>query len=167
MIKAHLLAQLDREAPRSRKVLAELPDGNGDWKPHEKSMVLEYLANLVAVMPTWIELQTNRDDLDLAPKDGSSIPYEKKTTSAQYVSALDAAVAEARQALQATTEEHLAKTWQLKMRGSVEQQDTRANMIQDTLSHRSHHRGQLTVYLRLLNRKVPSTFGPSADDKVF
>lgn len=167
MIKAHLLAQLDREAPRSRKVLAELPDGKSDWKPHDKSMALEYLANLVAVMPTWIELQTNRDDLDLAPKDGSSIPYEKKTTSAQYVSALDAAVAQARQALQAATEEHLAKTWQLKVRGAVVQQDTRANMIQDTISHWSHHRGQLTVYLRLLNRKVPSTFGPSADDKVF
>jgi uncharacterized damage-inducible protein DinB len=167
MIKTHLLAQLDREAPRSRKVLAELPDGNGDWKPHEKSMALEYLANLVAVIPTWIALQTNRDDLDLAPKDGSSITYEKKTTSAQYVGALDAAVDQARAALEATTDEHLATMWQLKVRGAVVQEDTRRIMIQDTISHWSHHRGQLTVYLRLLNRKVPSTFGPSADDKVF
>jgi uncharacterized damage-inducible protein DinB len=167
MIKAHLLAQLDREAPRSRKVLAELPDGNGEWKPHDKSMVLEYLAHLVAVMPTWIALQVNRDDLDIAPKDGSRFPYEKKTTSAQYVAAVDAAIAEARKALQDTTEADLAKPWQLKAGGAVVQQDTRANMIQDTISHWSHHRGQLTVYLRLLNRKVPSTFGPSADEKTF
>lgn len=167
MIKAHLLAQLDREAPRSRKVLAELPDGSGDWKPHEKSMALEYLAHLVAVMPTWVALQVTRDDLDIAPKDGSRFPYEKKTTAAQYVGAMDAAIAEARQALQDTNEEHLSQTWQLKAGGVVVQQDSRANMIQDTISHWSHHRGQLTVYLRLLNRKVPSTFGPSADDKVF
>jgi uncharacterized damage-inducible protein DinB len=64
-------------------------------------------------------------------------------------------------------EEQLSKTWQLKAGGVVVQQDSRANMIQDTISHWSHHRGQLTVYLRLLGQKVPSTFGPSADEKTF
>jgi uncharacterized damage-inducible protein DinB len=167
MIRAHLLAQLDREAPRSRKVLAELPDVNGDWKPHDKSMALEYLANLVAVMPTWVAMQVKRDELDIAPKDGPTIQYAKKQTSAEYVAALDAAVAEARNALLSASDEQLAQTWQLKARGQVVQADTRANMIQDTISHWSHHRGQLTVYLRLLNRKVPSTFGPSADERVF
>jgi uncharacterized damage-inducible protein DinB len=167
MIKAHLLAQLEREAPRSRKVLSELPEGKGDWKPHDKSMALEYLAHLVAVMPTWVALQVTRDDLDIAPKDGSRFPYAKKTTPAQYVAALDASIAEARTALQDMNEEQLSKTWQLKAGGVVVQQDSRANMIQDTISHWSHHRGQLTVYLRLLGQKVPSTFGPSADEKTF
>lgn len=167
MLLAHLLAQLEREAPRSRRVLEQLPEGQPEWKPHAKSMPLEYLAHLVAVMPTWIAMQVNRDDLDINPADGSSIKYEKKASAADYVKALDAAVAEARAALAGTAEEHLAKNWQLKARGQVVQEGTRANMIQDTLSHWSHHRGQLTVYLRLLDRKVPSTFGPSADDKTF
>ena len=167
MLKAHLLAQLDREIPRSRKVLQHMPDGKGDWKPHEKSMAFDYLAHLVAVIPSWIALQVTKPDLDLAPKEGSSLKYEKKTTSADYVRALDQAAADARKALSDCTEEHLATPWQLKVAGRVVQHDTRANMIQDTLSHWSHHRGQITVYLRLLGATVPSTFGPSADEKSF
>ena len=167
MLKAHLLAQLDREVPRSRKVLQQVPDGKGDWKPHDKSMVFEYLANLVAIMPSWITLELTRPELDIAPKDGKSLKYEKQTTSADYVRALDQAVAEARKALSECTEEHLATQWQLKAAGQVVQQDTRANMIQDTLNHWTHHRGQMTVYLRLLGAKVPSTYGPSADEKSF
>jgi uncharacterized damage-inducible protein DinB len=167
MVKPHLLAQLDREVPRSRRVLEQLPEGKADWKPHDKSMQLGYLAQLVAIMPTWVALQINRDELDVAPVDGSSIKYETLTTVADYVRALDKAAEEARKALHAVSDTELAKPWQLKARGQVVQQDTRANMIQDTLSHWSHHRGQLTVYLRLLERKVPSTFGPSADDKNF
>ena len=168
MLKAHLLAQLDREVPRSRRVLQEMPDHKGDWKPHEKSMALEYLAHLVAIIPSWIAMQVTMAELDLAPKEGSSsLKYEKKTTGAEFVGALDKAVADARKALSDCTEEHLATTWQLKVAGRVVQQDTRANMIQDSLGHWSHHRGQMTVYLRLLGAKVPSTYGPSADDRAF
>jgi uncharacterized damage-inducible protein DinB len=167
VLKAHLLAQLDREVPRSRKVLQQMPDGKGDWKPHGKSMAFEYLAHLVAIMPSWVTLQVNLPELDIAPKDGSSLKYEKKTSSADYVRALDQAAAEARTALTDCSEEHLALQWQLKAAGHVVQQDTRANMIQDTLNHWSHHRGQMTVYLRLLGATVPSTYGPSADEKSF
>ena len=59
MLKAHLLAQLDRESSRSRKVLLQMPDGKGDWKPHEKSMAFEYLAHLVATIPSWIAMQVD------------------------------------------------------------------------------------------------------------
>ena len=168
MLKAHLLAQLDRETSRSRKVLQHMPDGKGDWKPHEKSMAFEYLAHLVATIPSWIAMQVTKPELDLAPKEGTaSLKYEKKTTGAEFVRALDQNAADARKALSDCTEEHLSTQWQLKVAGNVVQQDTRANMIQDSLSHWSHHRGQMTVYLRLLGAKVPSTFGPSADDKSF
>ena len=168
MLATHLLQQLERELPRARRVLEQLPDGKGDWKPHQKSMNLEYLAHLVSVMPTWIALQVSRSELDLAPKDGtSSLKYEKKTTSAEYVRALDDAAKQARTALQGVRDDELGKNWQLKVSGQVVQEDTRANMIQDTVSHWSHHRGQLTVYLRLLDRKVPGIFGPSADEKSF
>ncbi len=148
-------------------MLEQLPEGKDTWKPHDKSMQLEYLAHLVAVMPTWIGMQLHRDELDVAPEDGSSIQYQKKATAAEYVRALDEAAEEARKALAAASDEQLAQTWKLKARGQVVQEDTRANMIQDTISHWSHHRGQLTVYLRLLDRTVPSTFGPSADDRRF
>ena len=168
MLAIHLLQQLDRELPRARRVLEQLPDGKGDWKPHQKSMNLEYLAHLVSVMPTWIALQVSKSELDLAPKDGtSSLKYEKKTTSAEYVRALNDAAQQARTALQGVRDDELRKNWQLKVSGHVVQEDTRANMIQDTVSHWSHHRGQLTVYLRLLDRKVPGIFGPSADEKSF
>ena len=130
-------------------------------------MALEYLAHLVAIMPTWIAMQVAQPEFDVAPKEGSSFSFDKKSNAADYVRTLDTAVADARKALAGASEDHLAGLWQLKARGHVVQEDTRANMIQDTLSHWSHHRGQLTVYLRLLNRKVPSTFGPSADERTF
>lgn len=168
MLASHLLQQLDRELPRARRVLEQLPDGKGEWKPHQKSMNLEYLAHLVSVIPMWVALEVSKSELDLAPKDGSSaLKYEKKSTSAEYLRALEDAGGQARQALQGVSDEDLRKKWQLKVSGQVVQEDTRANMIQDTLSHWSHHRGQLTVYLRLLDRKVPGIFGPSADEKSF
>ena len=109
MLKAHFLAQLDREISRSRKVLQEMPDAKGDWKPHEKSMAFEYLAHLVATIPSWIAMQVTMPELDLAPKEGSSsLKYEKKTTGAEFVRALDQNAADARKALSDCTEEHLA-----------------------------------------------------------
>ena len=167
MTKAHLLAQLDREVPRARKVLEQMPDGKADWKPHDKSMAFEYLAHLVAIMPSWIAMQVTLPEFDVAPKEGSALKYEKKATAAEYVRALDTAAADARKALSETTDQHLATNWKLKARGAVVLEDTRANMIQDTFTHWSHHRGQMTVYLRLLGAKVPAIFGPSADEQSF
>jgi uncharacterized damage-inducible protein DinB len=167
MIKEFLLKQLDREVDRSRKALEQMPEGKADWKPHEKSMAFGYLAELVAIMPSWIAMQVDRDELDLAPKDGSNIKREPKTTRADYLKAFDDAVAAARKSLAATTDEHLATNWQLKVGGNVVQEGARNLMIQDTLNHQAHHRGQMTVYLRLLGAKVPALFGPSADDRNF
>ena len=92
---------------------------------------------------------------------------EPKKTSAALIQGLDKAAADARAALEKTTDEHLNTNWQLKARGNVVQEGPRYAMIQDTISHWSHHRGQMTVYLRLMNVKVPALFGPSADDKSF
>ena len=167
MIKEFLLKQLDREVERSRKALEQMPEGKADWKPHEKSMNFGYLAELVAIMPSWVAMQVDRDELDLAPKDGSNMKREPKNTRADYLKAFDDAVAGARKALGATTDEHLATNWQLKVAGNVVQEGARNLMIQDTLNHQSHHRGQMTVYLRLMGAKVPALFGPSADDKNF
>ena len=163
-----LLAELDREVPRSRRALAEVPAGKYDWKPHDKSMILGYLANMVATMPAWLAMGVNMNELDVAPASGSSaMKQEKLETSEALVAALDKSAAEARKALQGTTDEFLMTPWKLLARGTVVQETPRWEMIQDTINHWAHHRGQMTVYLRLLGAKVPSIYGPSADDKQF
>ena len=159
--------QLDREVERSRKALEQVPDGKYDWKPHEKSMIFGYLADMVATIPTWITMEINRDDLDVAPVEGQGTKKAPKETSADLLKALDEAAAEARTALEKTTDEHLATKWKLLARGHVVWEGSRSEIIQETISHWSHHRGQMTVYLRLMGAKVPAIFGPSADDQSF
>jgi uncharacterized damage-inducible protein DinB len=159
--------QLDREVERSRKALEQVPDGKFEWKPHEKSMQFGYLANLIATMPTWITMEINLDELDVAPAEGQSTRREPNETKADLLKALDDAAAEARTTLENTTDEHLLTNWKLLARGNKVWEGTRKEVIQDTISHWSHHRGQMTVYLRLIGAKVPAIFGPSADDQSF
>lgn len=163
-----LSAELDREVDRSRRALKELPEGKFDWKPHEKSMILGYLANMVATIPMWITLQINDDELDVAPPPGESRLEQKRLeSSAELVEALDKAAAGAQAAFEKTTDDHLKTNWKLLAQGNVVMEAPRYEMIQDTINHWAHHRGQMTVYLRLLDAKVPAIYGPSADDKEF
>ncbi len=163
----YLLAELDREVGRSRHALEQVPEGKYDWKPHEKSMIFGYLANMVATIPMWITMQVDKPDLDIAPKDGGSMEQKKLETSAQLIEALDNAAKGARSAFEKTNDEHLMTNWQLKAGGNVVLEAPRYEMIQDTFGHWAHHRGQMTVYLRLMGAKVPAIYGPSADDKEF
>lgn len=162
-----LLEQLEREAPRTRRVLEKVPQHHDDWKPHEKSMPLGRLAMLVATMPTWISLIVNTDELDVAPAKGSNVDQTPLRTPAELVAAHDKGLAEAREALQKVSEEHLAKPWKLLAGGKTMAEDPRHVVLADTLMHLAHHRGQLTVYLRLNNAPVPSVYGPTADDPRF
>lgn len=161
------LSELEREVERSRKALEQAPEGKYDWKPHERSMIFGYLADLVATMPLWIAMGVTRDELDLAPKDGSSVKQPPNKTSEALLKALEDASAKARAALEGTTDEHLMTSWKLLVGGNVVMETTRHVMIRDTINHWSHHRGQMTVYLRLLGAKVPAIYGPSADDSSF
>jgi uncharacterized damage-inducible protein DinB len=162
-----LLAELDREVERSRFALAEVPEGKYDWKPHEKSMIFGYLANMVATIPMWINMQISQDELDVAPADGGKMEQKKMDTSAEFIAALDKAAAGAREAFAKTTDDHLSTNWRLLARGKVVMEAPRFEMIQDTFNHWAHHRGQMTVYLRLMGAKVPALYGPSADDNQF
>jgi uncharacterized damage-inducible protein DinB len=161
-----LLAELDREVDRSRRALQQVPEGKYDWKPHDKSMNFGYLVDMVATIPSWIAMEVTKDELDVAPAQPTMRPEPKKT-SAALLEALDKSAADARAALKKTTDEHLKMPWQLKARGEVVQEAPRYEMIQDTINHWAHHRGQMTVYLRLMGEKVPAIYGPSADDKSF
>ena len=159
--------ELDREVERSRKALEEVPDGQYQWKPHERSMIFGYLADMVATIPTWITMEINKDELDVAPAEGKGTKQPQKETKAELLKALDAAAADARSALEQTTDEHLNTNWKLLARGKVVFEGPRHLMIQDTINHWAHHRGQMTVYLRLMGAKVPALYGPSADDSSF
>ena len=162
-----LLAEMDREIERSRRALEQVPEGKYDWKPHEKSMIFGYLANMVATIPMWVTMQIKQDELDVAPADGSKMEQKKLDTSEAFLEALDKAAAGAREAFAGTTDEHLNTSWRLLARGNVVMEAPRYEMIQDTINHWAHHRGQMTVYLRLMGARVPALYGPSADDKRF
>lgn len=159
--------ELDREVERSRKALEQVPDGKYQWKPHEKSMIFGYLADMVATIPTWISMEVERDELDIAPAEGQSTKQAQKETKADLLKALDEAAAGARSALEKTNDEHLMTKWKLLARGQVVMNLPRYQMIQETINHWAHHRGQMTVYLRLMGAKVPAIYGPSADEQSF
>jgi len=161
------LAELDAEAGRSRKALDQVPEGQYDWKPHEKSMPFGYLSQLVATMPSWIAMAVNQDSLDLKPVSGQGYQRPNLRTRADLVKGLDEAVAGAKAALGATSEAHLMTPWQLLVGGNVVMESPRYDVIGETLRHLAHHRGQMTVYLRLLGATVPALYGPSADEKIF
>src|SRR5262249_57000438 len=130
-------------------------------------MIFVYLVNMAATIPTWIAHPVNQDELDIAPTDGGSMQQKRLNTSDELLKALDEAAAGVRSAFEKTTEEHLQKKWRLLARGQVVMEAPRYEMIQDTINHWAHHRGQMTVYLRLMGAKVPAIYGPSADDKQF
>jgi uncharacterized damage-inducible protein DinB len=160
------LAELEREAPRTRRALEQVPVGRDDWKPHPKSMPLARLAGLVATMPSWIGLIIEQDELNLTPPPGQGT-YQQPVTG-ELVAVHDANVQKGREALSRTTDEFLMTTnWRLLAGGHVVLDQPRHVVLRDTLNHLAHHRGQLTVYLRLTDQTVPAIYGPSADDQRF
>ena len=164
------LDQLGTEAAASRKTVERVPAGRAGWKtwkPHEKSMEMGYLATLVATMPGWIELIIGRDELDIGAKEGAGFRPPELSTAVELAAACDAATAKARAALSATTDERLMTRWKLLVGGRVVDEPARYRAVRDVFTHMAHHRGQLTVYLRLNEAKVPSIYGPSADEKTF
>ena len=161
------LAQLEREAPISQRTLERVPEGRNDWKPHDKSMPLGSLANLVATMPSWVALIVQQDALDLNPPGGGGERPPLPTTNAELLRAADEAVKQGRAALSGTTDEHLLTPWRLLVAGNVVMEHPRHVVLADTFGHLAHHRGQLSVYLRLNDVAVPSVYGPTADDQRF
>jgi uncharacterized damage-inducible protein DinB len=161
------LAELDSEAAKSRRVLEQVPSGKRGFKPHDRSMEFGYLSELVANIPSWVAMAITMDELDIAPKDGPNYKPAPLNTSEELVAALDKAVTQAREALRKTSDAHLQTPWRLLAGGQLAFEQARHQVIRDTFLHSAHHRGQMTVYLRLLGSKVPSVYGPTADDRSF
>ena len=160
------LAELEREAPRTRGALEKVPSDRDDWAPHPKSMPLGRLAGLVAAMPSWISLIIDQDELNLTPPEGQGTFQQPAINTLAAVH--DAHVRKGRESLSKTTDEYLMTTnWKLLAGGKVVMDQPRHVVLRDTLNHLAHHRGQLTVYLRLVGSTVPAIYGPSADDQRF
>jgi len=159
-INEMLLAQFEREAPGTRKALERVPEGKNDWKPHPKSMALGSLAALVAQMPSWAALIIDQDSLDLS-KGGGQPPVK---SSRELVQLHDKSVEAGRRALSNVNDDQLMKSWRLLYGAKVLDDRPRHLIIADTISHLAHHRGQLTVYLRLNEKPVPAIYGASADE---
>ena len=164
-LKELFLAQLGREAALTRKAIGRVPEGQNDFKPHERSMALGYLAALVAGMLGWIALMIDRDELNMDDPANEMLRTRPLATTAELSASLDDAVGNARRALESTSDAHLLTPWAFKMGGQVLDRQPRHVMIADgVFSHLAHHRGQLTVYLRLNEARVPALYGPSADE---
>ena len=155
-----LLPELEHEMATTRRLLERVPSEKGEWKPHAKSFPLGHLAQLVALMPGWIARTVRETEIDLARASGYS--YEKTET---LVALFDRNVADAKAALQRASDEDMMVTWSLRMGERVLMSLPRGPAVRSHLNHLIHHRGQLTVYLRLVDVPLPSIYGPTADEK--
>jgi uncharacterized damage-inducible protein DinB len=164
-LKDFFLMQLEQETALTRKVIERVPEGHNDWKPHPKSMALGYLAALVASMPGWVAFMIEGDQLDFEDPSSNKFRAGAMETRVQLLEMLEDGAAKAKRALQGTDERHLHDRWRLVSGIRVLAEGARYVMISDAVfSHLAHHRGQLTVYLRLNEAAVPALYGPSADE---
>jgi uncharacterized damage-inducible protein DinB len=161
-----LLAELDREAAGIRKTLERVPEGKNDWKPHERSMALGPLATIVATIPGWLDMVVNMDELDINPPGGSKFRPPEWKTRQDLMDQFEASLKKGREVLQKTSDDRLLNTkWRMLAAGKLMSEQPRYVAVRDgVMNHMAHHRGQLTVYLRLTGEKVPALYGPSADE---
>jgi len=153
------LKEFDQEMASTRRLLERVPGEKAQWKPHVKSFPLGHLAQLVARMPGWFTMTLRDPSIDLA----SGVPYSFEPTEA-LLAEFDRNVAEARAALAEVAGNALAAPWELRAGPQVLLTATKGEVARQTMSHLAHHRGQLTVYLRLLDVPIPSIYGPTADE---
>jgi uncharacterized damage-inducible protein DinB len=160
-----MLGEFDLEMHGTRKVLERCPDEKWNWKPHEKSGTVGWLAGHVATMPGWIAVTLTTDELDYAPVDGPAYQPPKTDNRKELLAVFDKNVAEARAALSTVSDQEIMKPWKLLAGGQEIFTMPRAACLRGmVLNHIIHHRAQLTVYFRLLNVAVPGLYGPSADE---
>jgi uncharacterized damage-inducible protein DinB len=162
-ISQMLLPEFDQEMANTRKILECVPENKLTWKPHEKSFTLGRLASHVAEMPQWVVATINQEKFEADP---SMKPFNAPTKQ-ELLTTLDKGVADARAAISGASDEHLGKTWSFIFNGQTVFAMPRAAVLRNmVMSHMVHHRGQLSVYLRLQDVAIPGMYGPSADEKM-
>ena len=158
-----LIGELKHEGASTKKLLERIPSDKLDWAPHEKSMKLGKLAKHVADLNLWVERIMHSDEFDFAT---AKFNNEMPADTASIVKIFDEKLAEAAHVLETATDEALNAIWIVKRGGHVMFQMPRKIALRSfAYNHIYHHRGQLTVYLRLLDVPVPGMYGPSADER--
>jgi uncharacterized damage-inducible protein DinB len=162
-IAESLLPEFDRETGITRRLLERVPDGQFAWKPHEKSMTLGRLAEHLAELPGWAKISIVESGIDMAtPRPPDYVP---PATRAAVLAIFDRNVGEARAALNGRSDAELMAPWTLKNQGKEVFTMPKAVVLRGfVMNHLIHHRGQMSVYLRMHNVPVPSIYGPSADE---
>jgi uncharacterized damage-inducible protein DinB len=155
-----LLPEFEQEMASTRRLLERVPSDKGTWKPHPKSFALGHLAQLVSWMPAWIGRTLREQDLNLAAGPG----YSFETTDT-LLQGFDRGVQESRDALTAAKDADFGATWSLRHGDKVLFSASRGVVVRQHISHLAYHRGQLTVYLRLLDVPIPPIYGPTADER--
>ena len=158
-----LLPELADEIRLTRRVFERAPEAAFGWQPHPKSMTLGHLAAHVSNLLDGITLALQTTELDLVKRQAGFVPATEATA---LLALFDARAAEAQAALADTDDEALAEAWTLRRGEHVVMSRPRAAMVRHLISHMAHHRGQLSVYLRLLDVPVPAIYGPSADESL-
>jgi uncharacterized damage-inducible protein DinB len=156
------LHELESESGATRKCLERIPEKLFSWKPHEKSMNMGYLSLLVAEIPKWITYIIEKSVIDFG-----TFPHIQPSTTAELVKHYDENLAAAKRALKNVSNEQLDEMFYLKNQGQTLFASPKKANVSSSINHWVHHRGQLTVYMRLNDIAVPSIYGPSADDKNF
>ena len=160
-----ILPEFDHEMANTRKTLERVPDDKLGWKPHEKSGTMGWLAGHLANLPTWAGLTIGQDSFDLAPVGGEASRAEPPTSREELLNLFDKNVTGARAAIAGASDEDLFKPWSLLKGGQTLFSMPKIAVLRGFfMNHQIHHRGQLTVYLRLNDIPVPALYGPSADD---
>ncbi len=160
-----MLPEFDEEMQNTRKVLERVPDEKWNWKPHEKSGTVGWLAGHVATMVGLLPVTINTEELDYAPIGGPAFEPPKIDNRKELLAEFDKNVAESRAALAKVSDAEMMKGWKLLAGGKEIFTLPRAACIRGmVLNHHVHHRAQLTVYFRLLGIAVPGLYGPSADE---
>lgn len=158
-----LLLDFDHEVASTRRILERIPENNPQWTPHEKSMPIGRLAVHTARLPEFCTMIMKKTELNL---DAEKFPSFEFQSAAHLISELERTAAEARASVSCASDEELGHHWKLIFHGQVVIDAPRMVLFRTMfLNHLVHHRGQLTVYLRLLNIPVPGLYGPSADEK--
>lgn len=162
-INETLLAELEREAANTKKILEKIPTEHLDWKPHEKSYKMGALAGHIAEIPSWLDLMLNANELDFATMNYTP-PAIKE--SSDIMKLFEENLAKAKEVLKNATDEKFNGKWRMRHGEQIFFELPRQEVIRTwVFSHIVHHRAQLGVYLRLLNIPLPTIYGPTADEQ--
>jgi uncharacterized damage-inducible protein DinB len=159
-----LLPEFDHEMASTRALLERVPEADADWRPHPKSYSLGDLAAHIARIPQWGRYVFEQPELDFGAPANAALARARFTTTAELMDRFDSNVREARTALAAAPDESMRTKWALRNGETTIFSLPRAAVFRGfILSHMIHHRGQLSVYLRLRDVALPSIYGPTAD----